>query len=91
MEAARFTNTYIRLVGQAPAPSKCILLSTSAVVRGLMKEWVLSEAGDKWSVKLNTRDLGEHLDTTHRRRNYTLAGRVVGLLAVVFLVNGINT
>ena len=37
LEAARFTNTYIRLVGQAPAPSKCILLSTSAVVRGLMK------------------------------------------------------
>ena len=29
LEAARFTNRYIRLVGQAPAPSKCILLSTS--------------------------------------------------------------
>ena len=46
-EAARFTNTYIRLVGQAPAPSNCILLSTSAVVRELMKGWVLSDAGDK--------------------------------------------
>ena len=34
LEAARFTNTYIRLVGQAPASSKCILLSTSAEVRG---------------------------------------------------------
>ena len=29
LEAARFTNTYFRLVGHAPAPSKCILLSTS--------------------------------------------------------------
>ena len=86
LEAARFTNTCIRMVGQAPAPSKCILLSTSAVVRGLMKEWVLSEAGDKWSVKLDTRDLEGHLDTTHRRRNSTLAGRVVGLLAAVLVV-----
>ena len=58
LEAARFTNTYIRLVGQAPAPSKCILLSTSAEVKGLMKEWVLSDAGDKWTLKLDTRDLG---------------------------------
>ena len=58
LEAARFTNKYIRLVGQAPAPSKCILLSTSVRVRGLMRDWVLSESGDKWTVKLDTRDLG---------------------------------
>ena len=86
LEAARFTNIYIRLVGQAPAPSKCILLSTSAEVRSLMKDWVLSDSGDRWSVKLDTRDLGGHLDTTHRRRNFTLAGRVVGLLAAVLVV-----
>ena len=86
LEAARFTNTYIRLVGQAPAPSKCILLSTSTEVRGLMKDWVLSDAGDKWTVKLDTRDMGGHLDTTRRRRNSTLAGRVVGLLAAVLVV-----
>ena len=24
-----------------------------------MKEWVLSDAGDKWTVKLDTRDFGE--------------------------------
>ena len=53
--APRFTNTYIRLVGQTPAPSKCVLLSTSWVVRGLMKDWVLSDSGDKWSVKLDVR------------------------------------
>ena len=86
LEAARFTSIYIRLVGQAPAPSKCILLSTSAEVRSLMKDWVLSDSGDRWSVKLDTRDLGGHLDTTHRRRNFTLAGRVVGLLAAVLVV-----
>ena len=51
LEAARFTNTYIHLVGQAPAPSKWILLSTSAEVRGLMKDWVLSDTGDRLSVK----------------------------------------
>ena len=27
--AARFTTGYVRLVGQEPAPSKCVLLSTS--------------------------------------------------------------
>ena len=80
LEAARFTNTYIRLVGQARAPSKCVLLSTSALVRGPMKEWVLSDAGDKWTVKLDVRDLGGHSDTTYRRRAATLAGRVLKLL-----------
>ena len=85
LEAARFTNTLFRLVGQAPAPSKCILISTSAVVRGLMKIWILSDAGDKWSVKLDTRDLEGHLDTTYRRRNTTLAGRVLGLLAAALV------
>ena len=85
-EAARFTNTYIRLVGQAPAPSKCILPSTSVVVRKLMRDWILSESGDRWTVKLDTRDLGGHLDTTCRRRNTTLAGRVLGLLAAVLVV-----
>ena len=86
MEAARFTNTYIRLVGQTPAPSKCVLLSTSVVVRGLMRSWVLSDSGDKWSVKLDTRDLGGHLDTTYRGRSTTLACRVLRLLAAVLVV-----
>ena len=33
LDAARFTTGYVRLVGQEPAPSKCVLLSTSLVVR----------------------------------------------------------
>ena len=44
LEAARFTNTYIRLVGQTPAPKKCVLLITSKVVRGLMKDWILPDS-----------------------------------------------
>ena len=31
-----------------------------------MKEWVLSQEGDKWSVKFDVRDLVGHLDTTFR-------------------------
>ena len=34
LETARFTNTKIRLFGQTPAPSKCILLGTFSVVKG---------------------------------------------------------
>ena len=41
-----------------------------------MKDWVLSEEGDKWSVKYNVRDLGVHLDTTFRGWSATLASRV---------------
>ena len=51
LRAALFTTGYVRLVGQEPAPSKCVLLSTSRKVRKDMKDWVLSQEGDKWSVK----------------------------------------
>ena len=58
LRAARFTTGYVRLVGQEPAPSKCVLLSTSREVRKDMKDWVLSQDGDKWSVKVDVGDLG---------------------------------
>ena len=45
LSAARFTAGYVRLVGQEPAPIKCVLLSTSRVVRRDMKDWVLSQVG----------------------------------------------
>ena len=41
LAAARFTTGYVRLVGQEPAPSKCVLLSTSREVRHSMQNWVL--------------------------------------------------
>ena len=76
LNAARFTAGYVRLVGQEPAPSKCVLMSTSREVRKDMKDWVLSLDGDRWSVKFDVRDLGGHLDTTFRRWSATLAARV---------------
>ena len=60
LSAARFNTGYVRLVGQEPAPSKCVLLSTSRDVRKDLKDWVLSQEGDKWSVKYDVRDLGGH-------------------------------
>ena len=33
LRAARFTTEYVRLVGQEPAPSNCVLMSTSRAVR----------------------------------------------------------
>ena len=72
LHAARFTTGYVRLVGQEPAPSKCVLLSTSRVVRKDMKDWVLSQEGDRWSVKFDVRDLG-------RSFRYYLSGLVCNL------------
>ena len=76
LHAARFTTGNVRLVGQEPAPSKCVLLSTSRDVRKDMGAWVLSQEGDKWSVKYDVRDPGGHLDTTFRGWSATLAARV---------------
>ena len=57
LRAARFTTGYVRLVGQEPAPSKCVFLSTSRVVRKDMREWVVSDEGHRWTVKFDVRDL----------------------------------
>ena len=76
LNAARFTTSYVRLVVQELVPSKCVLLSTSREVRKDMKDWVLSQEGDQWSVKFDVRDLGGHLDTTFRGWSSTLAVRV---------------
>ena len=50
LHAARFTTGYVRLVGQEPAPTKCVLLSTSGEVRKDMKDWVLSLMSGIWEV-----------------------------------------
>ena len=73
-------------MGQEPAPSKCVLLSTSREVRKEMKSWVLSQEGDQWSVKFDVRDLGGHLDTTFRGWSSTLAGRVRLVVARLVLI-----
>ena len=76
LAAAQFTSRYIRLVGQEAAPSKCVLLSTSSGTRNRMKTWDISGAGDCWTVRLDVRDLGGHLDSTYRGRTGTLADRI---------------
>ena len=86
LHAARFTTGYVRLVGQEPAPSKCVLLSTSREVRKDMKDWVLSLEGDKWSVKFDVRDLGGHLDTTFRGWSSTHPARVRLVLSRLVLI-----
>ena len=63
-----------------------MLLSTSIVVRDLMKAWVISDSGNRWSFKLDVRDLGGHLDTTFRGRAATLVGRVLVFLARILVV-----
>ena len=86
LNAAKFTTGYVRLVGQEPAPSKCVLLSTSRVVRKDMKDWVLSQEGDRWSVEFDVRDPGGHLDTTLRGWSATLAAGVRLVIARLVLI-----
>ena len=86
LAAAQFTTGYVRLVGQEPAPSKCVLLSTSREVRHSMKGWVLSQEGDQWTVRFDVRDLGGHLDTTFRGWSSTLAARVRPVLSRLVLI-----
>ena len=55
LRAARFTTWYVRLVGQEPAPSKCVLLSTLKEVRRDMRSWALS-LGENVPLSSNVRD-----------------------------------
>ena len=45
LRAARFTTGYVRLVGQELAPCKCVLMSSSRVVRQDVRDRVLSQEG----------------------------------------------
>ena len=54
-----------------------------------MKDWVLSDSGDQWSVTFDLRDLGGHLDTTFRVWSSTLAARVrlvISRLVLIFVL-----
>ena len=84
LRAARLATGYVRLVGQEPAPCKCVLLSTSRAV-----------GKDKGSccprrvivgVKFDVWDLGGHLDTTFRGWSATLAARVRLVLSRLVLI-----
>ena len=47
---------------------------------------MLSQEGDKWSVKFDVRDLGGHLDTTLRGWSSTLAARVRLVISRLVLI-----
>ena len=85
LRAARFTTGYVRLVGQEP-PGMCVLTSTSRTVSKDMKDWVLSQEGDRWTVKFDVRDLGGRLDTTLRGCSSTLASRVWVVISRLILI-----
>ena len=51
-----------------------------------MRDWVLPQEGDKWSVKFYVRDLGWHLDTPFREWSATLASRVRFVIVWLVLV-----
>ena len=89
LSAARFTTGYVRLVGQEPAPSKCVLMSTCRVVRSNVRGWIVSDEGHQWSVKLDVRNLGEHFDTTFHGWSSTLASRVRLVISRLFLVSAL--
>ena len=48
LRAARFTVGFVRLVGQEPAPRKCVLMSTSLAVRNDMRGWVVTDGLLSW-------------------------------------------
>ena len=66
-------------------------MSTSVVVGKDMSDWVLSHGGEKWTVKLDVRDLG--LDTTFGSRSATLAARdrlVIPVVRTMFLPGALH-
>ena len=50
---------------------------------------MISDQGERWTVKLDVRDLGGHLDTTYRAWGRTLVARVLAVLWVVWLVSAL--
>ena len=63
-----------------------MLMSTSRAVRSDMRRWVVTDDGDRWSVKQDVRDLGGHLDSTFRGWSATLATRVRLTIARLVLI-----
>ena len=56
------------------------------MLRREMRDRVVTDEGDRWTVKLDVRDLGGHFDTTFRGWSSTLAKRVRVVLARLLVV-----
>ena len=57
-----------------------MLISNSKKVGEDMRDWFISGDGHRWTIKLDGRDFGGHLDATFWARNAALARRAVGVL-----------
>ena len=51
-----------------------------------MRGWIVTDEGDRWSVKLDVRDLGRHLDSTVRSWSAALATWVRLVIARLVLI-----
>ena len=74
------------MVRQESAPKKCVTTNTPRLAKKDMQEWILSQKEDSWSVKIDVRDLGGHLDTTLRGWSATLATRFVLAITRLLMV-----
>ena len=74
--AAGFTSMYVRFVGQEAAPRRFVFFLVHLIRLGKKKCWAVFDAGEKWSVGLDVRDLGRHLDSTFSARAATLGHRI---------------
>ena len=64
-----------------------MLLCTSRAARSDMRGWVVTDEGHRWTVKMDVRDLGRHLDTTVKGCSATLATRVRDGIEASFLAD----
>ena len=65
------------MVGQGLAPNTRVLMNISKHVRVDVRSWASSEEGDKWTVILDVRDLGDHLDVNCRGASLATPVRLV--------------
>ena len=54
-----------------------------------MKDWTIDNEGHRWTVQLDVRDLGGHLDATKRARAATCAKRAAAVLGKVPVVGAL--
>ena len=79
----------LSLLDKRLPPRNVCLLVHSKMVRDSMKGWVIGDGGHRWTIQLDVRDLGGHLDATKRARASTLAKRAAVVLGKVLVVGAL--